>query len=215
MTTPQAKAILTEILAASQAAGHLGPASVDAQITHALAFSQVLADAGPARAADLGSGGGVPGLVLATLAWPATRWTLIEARARRAAFLEAAAQQLGLHDRVTVLQERAEVLGQGAQHRATYDVVTARSFGSPARVAECGAPLLRVGGILIVSEPPEVEAATASSGPRWPARPLASVGLGPATFAPGPPRLAMMRQVSPTPARYPRRAARLVKAPCF
>ncbi len=215
MTVVRTRAMLMEILTASQAAGHLGPASVDAQITHTLGFSKVLAGAGPERAADLGSGGGVPGLVLAALAWPAARWTLIEARARRAAFLQTAVHQLGLHERVTVLQERAEVLGREAQHRGSYDVVTARSFGSPARVAECGAPLLRVGGTLIVSEPPEEDAVTAISGHRWPAGALASVGLGPPTFASGPPRLAMMRQVSPTAARYPRRAARLAKAPCF
>ena len=50
--------------------------------------------------------------------------------------------------------------------------MTARSFGPPAATAECAAPLLAVGGLLVVSEPPD--------GPdRWPADALAALGLEP------------------------------------
>ena len=79
---------------------------------------------------------------------------LLEAGARRAAFLERATARLGLADRVTVLHERAEVCGRETGCRGCYDGVLARSFGRPAVVAECAAPLLKVGGWLVVSEPP-------------------------------------------------------------
>jgi 16S rRNA (guanine527-N7)-methyltransferase len=75
-------------------------------------------------------------------------------------------------DRVEVLHARAEDVGRDPERRGTADAVTARSFGSPAVVAECAAPLLRVGGRLLVSEPPDAPG-------RWPADGLAALDLSP------------------------------------
>ncbi len=119
---------------------------------------------------DLGSGAGVPGLALA-LWWPGSRWVLVDAAERRAVFLQDAVESLDLGDRVTVAHEPAEVAGRDPALRASADLVVARSFGPPAVVAECAAALLRVGGSLIVSEPPDVDPA------RWPAPELAALGL--------------------------------------
>ena len=79
---------------------------------------------------------------------------------------------------VTVLNSsgvagRAEEVARDPAHRGGYDLVTARSFGAPAVTAECAAPLLRVGGELLVSEPPE-----ATTSERWPRDGLAELGLG-------------------------------------
>lgn len=163
---------LSDVLERARSLGLLGPAPVAEHLVHAGAFTGVL---GPVdgRVADLGSGGGVPALPLA-VAWPGTRWVLVERGEKRAAFLGDAVRSLGLADRVEVHAGPAEALGRDPSGRASFDLVVARSFGPPAVVAECAAPLLRVGGRLAVSDPPEPDPA------RWPTPALAELGLGPA-----------------------------------
>ena len=73
--------------------------------------------------------------------------TLIDSSARRSAFLERAVDRLGLRDRVLVVNARVEACGREVTLRGTFDGVTARSFGRPAVVAECAAPLLKAGGM--------------------------------------------------------------------
>lgn len=122
------------------------------------------------RIVDLGSGGGVPGLVLAE-ELPSSRWVLIDSNQRRTAFLRSAVAALDLGERVTVWEGRAEDAGRDPSLRAGHDLVVARGFGPPAVTAECAAPLLRVGGCLVVSEPP------GSDGSRWPADGVSALGL--------------------------------------
>jgi 16S rRNA (guanine527-N7)-methyltransferase len=190
--------------------GFLGPGPVGAHLEHALGFAEALAlDAPPRSAVDLGSGGGVPGLVLA-LAWPGSSWTLVEAHRRRASFLGDAAAQLGCSARVRVVAERGEVVGRDLAHRGSYPLVVARSFGPPAVTAECAAPLLAPGGILVVSEPP------AGDGARWLASGLALLGAVPERVAhttKG--TFQLIRQVAPCPERYPRRVGVPAKRPLF
>ena len=198
--------LLDEILARSQALGFLGPGPVAEQRRHAEAFVGAL-DEPPAggAAVDLGSGGGIPGLVLAT-ALPQLHWTLLDGMVRRTRFLEDAVGELELTDRVTVRTVRAEEVGRGPM-RGTVDVVVARSFGAPAVTAECAAPLLRVGGQLIVSEPP------ASSGERWPPAALAALGLMLEAVVAGPPSFVRLRQVAEPPDSVPRRTGVPAKRP--
>jgi 16S rRNA (guanine527-N7)-methyltransferase len=142
-------------------------------------------------------------------ALPAWRWELVETAARRAAFLERAVRRLAMDDRVQVRHLRAEDLGRQAAARGRADAVTARSFGPPAVVAECAAPLLRPGGVLLVSEPP-------GGGPgRWDAGALVALGLGEPELRPGPPTLAVLTQVGPAPARVPRKAGLPAKRPLW
>jgi len=165
--------------------------------------------AGPLRAADLGSGGGVPGLPLA-LRFVEWRWTLVEAGERRSAFLRDAVRRLGVEDRVEVVRERAEVLAREPDRGAAFGLAVARGFGAPAVVAECAAPLLAVGGFLVVSEPPGGMAA------RWPADGLALLGLAPAqASAGGLGAFQVLRQALPCPDRFPRRVGVPAKRPLF
>jgi 16S rRNA (guanine527-N7)-methyltransferase len=183
--------------------GFLGPGPVEVHAQHAQAFLTELSTVSGVLV-DLGSGGGVPGLVLA-VSRPDLRVVLVESMAKRATFLREAVEALALAD-VTVVEDRAEVVGRGPQ-RGAADAVTARSFGPPATTAECAAPLLRAGGLLIVSEPPE-------STPRWPADGLAQLGMAPIRRTEQP-ALQVIRQVSPCPDQFPRRVGLPAKRPLF
>ena len=205
---------LLELLAESRDLGFLGPGPVAPHEDHALAFASLI-DEPPARALDLGAGGGLPGLVLAARCWPATLWTFLDAQERRTTFLRRAVERLDLGDRVTVITDRAEIVGHDVAHREAYDLVVARSFGSPPVTAECAAPLLRVGGHLVVSEPPGDETAH-----RWPEAGLALVGMGAALLVQVPVgdgliHLIRSVKIAPTEDRSPRRVGIPAKRPRF
>ena len=84
---------LVGLLTEARRLGFLGPGPVEPHLDHALAFAGAVPEA-PARALDLGAGGGLPGLVLAALTWPQTSWTLLDAQRRRTEFLEDAVEAL-------------------------------------------------------------------------------------------------------------------------
>ena len=96
------------------------------------------------RLADVGSGGGLPGLPIKLVA-PRMRVTLIEATAKKARFLRRAVETMSL-DGVAVINERAEEVGRAEEHREAYDITTARAVARLAVVAEYCVPLLRAGG---------------------------------------------------------------------
>lgn len=180
----------------------------------------------PARCADLGSGGGVPGLIVAT-ALSTARFTLMEASRKRADFLCEASEFLGISDRVDVVCDRAEVVGRDPAYRQQFDVVMARSFGPPAVVAECGGALLRAGGHLIVSEPPQepwLQRSPSDVAPRaerWPPEKLEQLGLclvgTVSKEAPGTGRFSfvVLGKVDETPDRFPRRVGIPAKRPLW
>lgn len=201
-------ATLEHVLEEARDLGFLGPGPVAGHIEHAWGFVQAVGDPPPSRVVDLGSGGGIPGLVVAG-AWPGARLCLLDASERRALFLARAATALGVADRVVVAHARAEEAGRDPRWRGKADVVLARSFGPPAVTAECGAPLLCVGGRLVVSEPPDPE-------DRWPEGPLETLGLRAAArleqaFS----RFQILRQDTPCPERFPRRVGVPAKRPLF
>lgn len=195
------------------ARGFLGPRPLEDQIVHARGFAAAAQHAPPdgALACDLGSGGGLPGLVLAVDVWPNSRWVLVESMAKRAELLTWAIDQLAVGGRVAVVHGRSEHLGRaGEPLRQACALVTARAFGAPHRTAEAAAPLLAAGGRLIVSEPP------ASEGERWPAAGLAPLGLRPdgvvRTDRAG---YMVLSQISPCPAEFPRSWKRQSRHPLF
>ncbi|HEX4433416.1 MAG TPA: RsmG family class I SAM-dependent methyltransferase [Acidimicrobiales bacterium] len=208
--------VLHEILADARGLGFLGPGPLDLQVRHAEGFVGIarrLSPGVPARLVDLGSGGGIPGLVLAA-EWPEATVVLLEANGRRTAFLRRAVERLGLDDRVSVLEERAEVAGRVEGLRAGFDGVMARSFGRPAVLAECAAPLLKVGGWLLVSEPPRSEVQDDQDG-RWPVEPLVQLGMEPAEVLHEEFEYRTLTQAAPCPERFPRRNGVPAKKPLF
>lgn len=195
---------LLGVLEESKKLGFLGPGPVSAHIEHAARFLEAV-DAPPHRVLDLGSGGGVPGLVLA-LQWQC-EWTLLDVMAKRCRFLTFAVATLGLSDRVAVLEGRAEELARNESHRGNYDLVVARSFGPPAVTAECSAGFLSLGGVLVVSEPPGESAA------RWEVDGLRELGLE-VVDQPNA-QVVKLRAAELCPDRYPRRVGIPAKRPLF
>lgn len=104
-----------------------------------------------AKVVDVGSGAGLPGIVLAILR-PDTSVTLIEPLLRRSVFLRECLEQLEL-DNVTVVRGRAEETA--GQYRA--DIVTARAVAPLQRLASWALPLLRPGGQLLALKGAQAE----------------------------------------------------------
>lgn len=96
-----------------------------------------------ATVADLGSGAGLPGLVLA-LARPDLEVTLVEPMLRRTTFLAEAVERLGAQN-VTVLRVRAEQRPDGL----TFGVVTARALAPLERIVAWGLPWVDEAGVLL------------------------------------------------------------------
>jgi len=101
----------------------------------------------PDLAADIGSGGGLPGIPLAIVR-PGIAFTLIEATGKKADFLRRAVGILRLSN-VVIRAERAESLGRHPEQREKYDLVTGRAVGPLNVFLELAAPLTRVGGRIL------------------------------------------------------------------
>lgn len=212
MSRRPAPPLVEEVLEEAKRRGHLGPAPVSLHLSHSLAFAAVVTDelsAGP-RLIDIGSGGGVPGLVLAAVL-PAAQVLLLEGSSRRAEWLREALFLLSLEDRVGVVEMRAEEAAHLDSLRASFDGVTARSFASPAVTAECGAGFLKDAGALFVSEPPDDDFDS-----RWPTEGLRELGLAKAEHKSADGfSFAVIACMTQAPARYPRRTGIPAKRPLF
>jgi 16S rRNA (guanine527-N7)-methyltransferase len=108
---------------------------------------------GPHKLADVGSGGGVPGIPLA-IARPDATVLLIESTQKKAIFLKDAAAQLGLAN-VSVSSRRAEDVGH-SNSRETCDVVTARAVGAMVFLVEWCLPLVKKRGKLLAMKGPRI-----------------------------------------------------------
>ena len=142
---------LVAALAVVQARGAIGGRSLTEAVAHSDRFVDLI-PSGLISVADLGSGGGLPALVIAVRRADAMV-TMIERRATRADLLRRAITSLGLGERVTVLNLDAEVVCERAPR--AFDIVTARSFSDPLTTARFIDRLLADGGIGLISEPPQ------------------------------------------------------------
>ncbi|OIJ31803.1 MULTISPECIES: 16S rRNA (guanine(527)-N(7))-methyltransferase RsmG [unclassified Microbacterium] len=122
--------------------GLIGPLELPRLWTRHILNSAIAAPLFHGSVADIGSGAGLPGLVLA-IARPDVSWTLVEPMERRITWLTEQVNDLGLSN-VTVLRARAEdVRAKGA-----FDVVTARAVSALRTLIPLTAPLVRDGGEL-------------------------------------------------------------------
>lgn len=158
-------ASLTEVLARAQQLGFLGDRPIEEVVEHSQAFVRAL-DGVTGTVLDLGSGGGIPGLVIAAER-PDLLVTLLDRRAKRTDFLERHVRRLGWSERVDVVQDDADLWWRRLAHR--FDGVVARGFGPPEVTLRTAVRYLAPEGIIVISDPP--------SGDRWPPELLAELGL--------------------------------------
>jgi 16S rRNA (guanine527-N7)-methyltransferase len=125
--------------------GLIGPREApklwDRHVLNCLALTSLIAPG--AAVADLGSGAGLPGLVLA-IGRPDLTVTLVEPLQRRTIFLDEVIDELGLRD-VRVVRGRAEDL----HGRERFDVVTARALAPLVRLVGWALPLVAADGALL------------------------------------------------------------------
>jgi 16S rRNA (guanine527-N7)-methyltransferase len=146
--------LLRELVRAHEL-GFLGPQPAELQMRHAQELLGFAADAGLSptiahRVADLGSGGGVPGLVGA-VCLPEWHWFLVERGTTRARFLRGAIRRLELSNAEAIASDSTTLSPADLE----LTVVTARSYGPPEVLAAHARRLLPVGGHLLVSDPPD------------------------------------------------------------
>lgn len=204
-----------EALEVSRTFGFLGPGPVDAHLQHAEGFVEGIRQGRSLngsssvnfRCIDLGTGGGVPGLVLADR-FPESTWVFLDSSEKRMAVVQDLVNDLALSDRCSLEVGRVEELARRSDLRGSFDVVVARSFSAPGVTAECAAPLLRIGGFLLVSDPP-------LENDRWASEGLAELGLRELFRIEKPFRFFAAVQKRECPARYPRRVGIPQKRPLF
>jgi 16S rRNA (guanine527-N7)-methyltransferase len=162
--------------------------------------------------ADIGSGAGFPGLVVA-IAKPAAKVDLIESTGRKCEFMRRAIGAAAI-DNARVICERAEAWA-GGEGREAYEAVTARAVGRLSTIAELASPLLREGGALIVwkgRRDPAEEAELERAADRLAMRHEDVRWVGP--FAGSRHRhLHLLRKSGPSPTGLPRRPGMAKKRP--
>jgi 16S rRNA (guanine527-N7)-methyltransferase len=129
---------------------------------------------------------------------------------RRTAFLREAVDWADAPEGGEVEIGRAEDLARRPDLEGVAQLVTSRSFGPPAVTAECAVRFLEIGGLLVVSEPPEDDDHT-----RWPAQGLARLGLASLGRERHGAAFQVLVKVRPTPGEYPRPVGVPGKKPLF
>jgi 16S rRNA (guanine527-N7)-methyltransferase len=149
---PALRSFAIDVARYGEELGLVGPRELDRLWTRHILNSALLARlVGAGTLADIGSGAGFPGLVVAIMR-PDVACTLIEPLGRRATWLEDESKRLGLRN-VTVVNQRAEdVVGQ-----AQYDYVTARAVSALKTLIPLVVPLVRPGGELVLMKGERVD----------------------------------------------------------
>lgn len=184
----------------------------DVHIADSLSGLEIDPLASAGRVADLGSGAGLPGLVLAACL-PGARFDLIESLGRKCGFLRGAADRMGLEN-VALVCERSEDWAS-SRGREAYDAVTARAVGSLATLAELASPLLRDGGVLVVwkgARSDAEESELARGAPRLAMDPLEIRSVRPYSGSRDR-HIHLLRKNGPTPNGLPRRPGKAAKRP--
>jgi 16S rRNA (guanine527-N7)-methyltransferase len=167
----------------------------------------------PLHVMDVGSGAGLPGLVLAILC-PHWQVTLNDAVGKKCRFLQAVCDELGL-TQVRVVHARAEDLGQDRAHRQKYDWVTARAVARLPILLEYLLPLAKIGGRVLAMKGETAEQELADSQTALKVlgagdggcKPVQVPGILEARY------LVDIPKTRPTPREYPRKAGSVEKKP--
>jgi len=153
---------------------------------------------------DVGSGAGLPGLPVA-IARPSLRVTLLESTGKKASFIQRAIDKLSLAN-ATVINDRAETLGQSPEHRASFDACINRAVGPMNVLLELSLPLVKVDGRVLAMKGPRAEQELEDAGDalvRLGAGELAVIDAYPESFDNDLVIVSIIKQ-APTPDAYPR-----------
>jgi len=160
---------------------------------------------------DVGSGAGIPGIPLKIIE-PSLRLTLVEAKQRKAEFLQALLPELGFDD-VTILTRRAEEAGHDPNQREQYDFAVAKALAPLRTLLELTLPFVQMGGVVIAPKGKEAErevkeARDALETLNGSVRAVADLPLSePAQ------KVVLVDKPLPTPPRFPRRPGIPAKRP--
>jgi 16S rRNA (guanine527-N7)-methyltransferase len=164
------------------------------------------------KIADIGSGAGFPGLVLA-VALPQAEVDLIESVGRKCEFMQRAIDAAGIAN-ATVLNARSEELAAG-ERRDSYDAVTARAVGRLSTLAELASPLLRENGALVAwkgKRDPDEERQLENAAEQLAMRPEQILDVGDRAGSKHR-HLHLVRKAGATPSDLPRRPGMAKKRP--
>jgi 16S rRNA (guanine527-N7)-methyltransferase len=181
---------------------------VDLHVSDALAGLSVRALREADTIADLGTGGGFPGLALA-VALPETRITLVESVGKKCKFLRRAADAAGLLN-VDIVNARAEAWADGL---GSMDVVTARALGPLNVIVEYAAPLLKHEGSFVAWKGKRDPIAEADGAAAADIVGLDATDLIPVQSIAGDRHLYVYLKVRETPPQFPRREGMARKRP--
>ncbi|CAI5485267.1 unnamed protein product [Closterium sp. Naga37s-1] len=168
---------------------------------------------GTLRLVDVGTGAGLPGVVLA-VAQPTWHVTLVESLNKRCDFLSHVVQRLGLNN-VQVVCGRAEEVGRDPVHRGAYDLAVARAVAEMRVLNELCLPLVRVGGAFIAAKGPnpQDEVAAASNSASLLSAQLVRIYEVASSNSNGQRTAVIYKKVEPTASKYPRRPGMPSKRP--
>jgi 16S rRNA (guanine527-N7)-methyltransferase len=181
-------------------------------VTDSLTGLEVPALREAAKVADIGSGAGFPGLVLA-VALPGAHVDLIESVGRKCDFMRRAIEAAGIAN-AHVLNARSEEVASSAAREA-YDATTARAVGRLSTLAELASPLLHDGGTLVAwkgRRDPDEEAQLTRAAESLAVRPDQILDVGDRAGSKHR-HLHVLRKAGPTPPDLPRRAGMAKKRP--
>ena len=184
----------------------------DEHIADALAALPYLPENGAGkRFVDVGTGGGLPGLVWG-ICRPDMSGALLDSIGRKSTLVAEIARELGC-DNVAVVGMRSEDFANAKGNRESFDVATARAVAHACVLAEYLSPLVKVGGRVIAFKGKSVLNELDIRQAKWHELGLAAPTLHPYTVAGKERCLVIWEKIKPCPALYPRKPGMAEKKP--
>lgn len=165
------------------------------------------------RVIDIGTGAGFPGLVI-KIAFPHLEVTLVDSLKKRLTFLETVINELGLKG-IQCVHSRAEDLGKNKAYREHFDICASRAVANLAVLSEYTLPFVKIGGYLIALKGQKLdeELEQGRKAIQILGGELEEVVHTGVPFTDLDHKIAKIKKIKTTAAKYPRKAGEPTKAP--